>query len=102
MLRGIDAEFNAYRHLWEAANTYSTGGKSPFEESTKEKKDSFGEEFNAVVADIAARLEKVGISITDARSFARQAIAAYPDIQNRDILLGYAMALYKATTKKES
>lgn len=89
MLAGVDVELNTYRHLWEAAEIVD------YMPSPQDKRvDISGEKYNIKVAEIAVRLEKMGIPINDARSYARQAIAAYPNENNIDVLWGYAMALF--------
>ena len=99
MLAGIDVELNAYQHLWEAATSMD---RLPDPKKSKETRhDTFGEDYNTMVTEISSRLEQAGVSINEARSYARQAIGAYPDDHNIDILFGYAMALYKATAKPE-
>ena len=50
-----------------------------------------GEDYNTLVTEISSKLEQVGISINEARSFARQAIGAYPGELTVDILFGYAI-----------
>ena len=98
MLAGVDVELNAYCHLWDAADIL---GKMPTLEKNKAGDKADAEDgYNAIVAEIAARLEKSGIPMNDARSYARQAIAAYPNDQNMDVLFGYAIALYNATIKE--
>ena len=99
MLAGVDVELNAYRHLWEAAD--SMGRMQDLAGSRKSKKDTDGKDYNASVTELSARLETMGIPMNEARSYARQAIAAYPNDDNQDVLFGYAMALYKATKKSE-
>ena len=99
MLAGIDVELNAYQHLWEAATSMD---RLPDPKKSKETRHyTFGEDYNTMVTEISSRLEQAGVSINEARSYARQAIGAYPDDHNIDILYGYAMALYKATAKPE-
>ena len=99
MLKGVDVELNAYRHLWEAAD--SMGRMPKQEESRKSKKDNDDIVYNARVTELSARLENVGIQMNEARSYARQAIAAYPNEDNQDVLFGYALALHKASQKNE-
>ena len=95
MLAGVDIELNTYRHLWEAAD--SNSGPVPIlEQKQGSRGTAASEEYNAIVTELSIRLEKAGISINEARSYARQAIAAYPDDQNQDVLFGYAMALLRA------
>ena len=99
MLAGTDVELNAYQHLWEAA---AKTERMPVPENSKENKGNvIGDEYNVMVTEISARLERSGVPINGARSYARQAIAAYPDNGNMDVLFGYAIALYKASTKTE-
>ena len=99
MLKGVDVELNAYRYLWEAAD--SMGRMPKQEESRKSKKDNDDIVYNARVTELSARLENVGIQMNEARSYARQAIAAYPNEDNQDVLFGYALALHKASQKNE-
>ena len=98
MLAGVDVELNLYRHLWEAADSM---GKMPNQERSGEgKKDTSGDDYNSRVAELSTRLEGAGLAVNEARSYARQAIAAYPSGQSIDVLFGYAMALHKATQEK--
>lgn len=99
MLAGVDVELNAYRYLWEAADN-ANWMPTP-ENSTGRKNESVNQEYNALVTKISVKLEKAGITINEARSYARQAIAAYPNEQNIDILFGYATALHKAALQKQ-
>ena len=99
MLAGIDVELNAYQHLWETAARMD---RMPDSVKSKEASQNVaGEDYNTLVTEISSKLEQVGISINEARSFARQAIGAYPGEHTVDILFGYAMALHKATGKTE-
>ena len=99
MLAGIDVELNAYQHLWETAARMD---RMPDSVKNKEaSQNDIGDEYNTLVTEISSKLEQVGISINEARSFARQAIGAYPGEHTVDILFGYAMALHKATGKTE-
>ena len=71
------------------------------EKDTEARRVAASEEYNTIVTEISLRLEHAGLSMNEARSYARQAIAAYPNDHNIDILFGYAMALYKAADKSE-
>ena len=99
MLKGVDVELNEYRHLWEAADSM---GKMPGQEDNrKSKKDTNDKEYNTRVTNLSTRLVTAGIPMIQARTYARQAIAAYPNDDNQDVLFGYAMALHKAAEKQE-
>ncbi len=98
MLAGVDVELNAYRHLWEA-----TGSMGQMPDSDRQKKEngkSVEEDYNELVTELSIRLEKAGIPMNEARSYARQAIAAYPNNENLDMLFGYAMALCSSERKE--
>ena len=56
--------------------------------------DPSGEEYNTRVAEIAVGLEITGIPIYDARSYARQEMAANPNEKNIDVFWEYAMAFF--------
>lgn len=94
MLAGIDVELNAYRRLWEVTDSVPEANSSSDKKIAKQGKVS-EDEFNSLVKEIATMLVNEGIQMSDACSYARQAIAAYPTNYNVDTIKGYAMALHK-------
>lgn len=93
MLKGIDVELNRYRHLWSAERINDPDLDKKQQNASRSTIDSYAE----LMTELAAKLEGTGINMASSRSFARQAMAAYPTEKNIGILLGYAMELYKAS-----
>ena len=92
MLAGVDAELNLYRHLLEARVIPDQGVNPNIENEDNAKPQET--DFSKLVKDISAKLEKLSVPTKFARSYARQAIAAYPRESNLDILFAYALALH--------
>lgn len=88
MLNGVDVELNRYRHLWsagiitEAATSQNT---SPLQKTE--------DRYSKKMSKLASKLEKEGLDMTESRSYARQAIAAFPDEADIEVLFGYAKEL---------
>ena len=51
------------------------------------------------MSQLSEKLEDSGIDIAKAQSFARQAIAAYPDENDIDVLLGYTKEIQEASSQ---
>lgn len=96
MLNGVDVELNRYRHLWSAAPFPGSG--QPQNEAMPQKTD---DRYSKKMAALTAKLEKEGIGMAESRSYARQAIAAYPDETDIDVLFGYAEELRKSDVTSE-
>ena len=91
MLNGVDVELNRYRHLWSAGPVPESD--QPQNETPPQKTD---DRYSKKMAALASKLEKEGIEMAESRSYARQAIAAYPDETDIKVLFGYAKELQKA------
>lgn len=96
MLNGVDVELNRYRHLWSAGPVPESG--QPQNEAPPQKTD---DRYSKKMAALASKLEKEGIDMAESRSYARQAIAAYPDETDIKVLFGYAKELQKSNVDSE-
>ena len=74
MLNGVDVELNRYRHLWSAGVIIENEQTNP--EIHADKTD---DRYSKKMLGLTAKLEAEGIDMASSRSYARQAIAAYPD-----------------------
>lgn len=102
MLAGVDVELNAYKRLWDV-RTMTGMPDSTTKKDTNTQKIS-EDTFNLLVVEVAAKLEKLLMDGNAAKSLARQAVAAFPNEKNKDVLYGYAVALSRAqaTTKTKT
>lgn len=90
MLNGVDVELNRYRHLWSAGVIVETDQTKP-----DNHVDKAGSQYSKKMLELATKLEAGGIDTASSRSYARQAIAAYPNEGDIEVLFGYAMELQK-------
>lgn len=95
MLDGIDVELNRYKHLWSIGRMAETD--QPKVSKTPPKTD---EPYSQKMVQLSSKLEEAGIDMMRSRSYARQAIAAYPEEEDINVLFGYAMELQKAGDQK--
>ena len=96
MLNGVDVELNRYRHLWSAGVIAEPDYTKP-ENHTGKTDDLYSKK----MLGLTAKLEAEGIDMTLSRSYARQAIAAYPDENDINILFGYAMEIQKSLSNSK-
>jgi hypothetical protein len=90
MLNGVDVELNRYRHLWSAGVIVETDQAKP-----DNSDDKTGSLYSKKMLELTAKLEAGGIDMASSRSYARQAIAAYPNEVDINVLYGYAMELQR-------
>ena len=95
MLDGIDVELNRYKRLWSAGRIAETD-QPKVSKAPKETEEPYSQK----MVQLASKLEGAGIDVMRSRSFARQAIAAYPEEEDINVLFCYAMELQKAVDQK--
>ena len=100
MISGVDVELNTYRHLWSAASNINRFQSQEMDNNPKNNKT--GNTFNELVTELSQKLEDADIPMNKSRVYARQAIGAYPNESNIDVLFGYALELHKAAQTASS
>lgn len=95
MLNNVDVELLRYKSLWNAVDA----AVSTSEKETSIKAGQKADYSQAFQAEIADQLAQQCIEAKDARRLARAAIAAFPNERNKQVLIGYALALKKEEDK---
>jgi len=98
MLNGTDIELQQFRYLWNVAEV-----TPPIvEPKNAQQKKPDHTDVNERILEVSQKIVETNeISLQDARSYARKAVAAMPNELNIDILVGYAIELLKADSKSQ-
>ena len=97
MLNGVDVELNRYHALWEAAQIPPTLAESPQNSAPRDKSET---NISILETEIANQLlGETGLTLQEARIYARKAIAANPGETNISVLIGYVRTLQQKTNE---
>ena len=94
MLNGVDLEMNMFRNLWAIGSAAKTTNASQRRKKTSPHKT------DCKLMELQEMLVARGLSVPDAKKYARQAVTAYPNYEVEN-LLGYALRLIEEVQASE-